>query len=162
MSQEVYRAFITAFGAEHREMRRHIANLQHALHDDQPWSLASAREVHEALIALKKHLHHHFAQEEAGGYMEEALLLAPHLTSEAGRLLRQHPAMTTGMNRVLDKSADALTDAGVWNELRQMVSELVHDLVAHEAAENRLVQRAFNTGVEPTDDWTSNHEVKSP
>jgi len=77
MTDETHQAYVAAFGAEHHELRHLVHALHEALREERPWSHEAATEAVELLAALHTHLEHHFAQEEDGGYLEEALNLAP-------------------------------------------------------------------------------------
>ena len=94
MIEQEYLAFAAAFQAEHREMRRLVQVLRHALGKPGGWSRESAEAAFEAFEALEAHLKEHFAQEEEGGYLEQALAVAPRYSDEAKHLLKQHGLMT--------------------------------------------------------------------
>ena len=141
-------AFAKAFAAEHREMRHLVAALRDAVNRNRPWSREAAREAVKAAEAMRVHLHHHFAQEEEGGYLEQALAMAPRFNDEAQVLLGQHATMLQLIDRVVEATKGALEDAELWPQLRLQVKDLLRKLTAHEAAENRIVQQAFNVGVE--------------
>jgi hypothetical protein len=146
MTHTIHQAFITAFGAEHHELRRLVHLLHEAIGDERPWSPEAAKAAVDVLAELATHLDHHFAQEENGGYLEEALTLAPRFTSQAAELLRQHPAILEKVG-VLRKTANlSLRQSDAWMRLRSEVTDLIRDLIAHERAENQIVQQAFNTG----------------
>lgn len=141
-------AFAAAFEAEHREMRQRVTALRNAVNRNRAWSRETAREAVEAVEAMRTHLHHHFAQEEAGGYLEQALVMAPRFSDEAQVLLAQHPVMLNHIDQVADVAQGALEDAELWPQLRLQVKDLLFKLAAHEGAENRIVQQAFNVGIE--------------
>ncbi len=151
MTDEIYQAYVTAFGAEHHELRRLVHALDQALRKERPWSRGAATKAVELLAELHAHLEHHFAQEEEGGYLEEALTLAPRFSTEAAELLRQHPQMLDKM-RLVRKTADrAVRERAAWPQLKQELHELIKGLTAHEGSENKIVQQAFNTGLEDLD-----------
>ena len=142
-------AFAAAFEAEHREMRQLVVALRDAInHRNRPWSREVAREAVEAVEAMRVHLHHHFAQEEAGGYLEQALAMAPRFHDEAQTLLAQHAAMLHYIDEVAETAKSSVDDAELWSQVKLQVKDLLRKLVAHESAENRIVQQAFNVGTE--------------
>lgn len=148
MIEQEYLAFAAAFQAEHRELRRLVQVLRHALGKEGGWSRELAREALEAFEALKTHLTEHFAQEEEGGYLEQALAVAPRYSDEAKLLLTQHALMTEQVAHVVETAQRALDDANAWTALKAEARELLQKLVEHETAENQIVQQALNTGIE--------------
>ena len=139
------RAFVSAFEAEHRELHQLVQEVREFV-IQKPWSRETAEHARNVLKRLREHLEHHFAQEEAGGYLEEALVHAPRYSSHASRLLAQHPVMLGRLFEVLTLADTGVELPTVWPMLQQRVSDLLKELMAHEAGENQLVQRAFNTG----------------
>jgi hemerythrin-like domain-containing protein len=149
MIEQEYLAFAAAFQAEHREMRRLVQVLRHALGKEEGgWTRESAHEALEAFEALKAHLKEHFAQEEEGGYLEQALAVAPRYSDEAKLLLKQHGLMTRQVAHAVETAKRALDEPGAWATLETEARELLQKLVEHETAENRIVQKALNTGIE--------------
>jgi hypothetical protein len=141
-------AFAAAFEAEHREMRQLVHALRDAVNRNRPWSREVAREAVHAVEAMQTHLRHHFAQEEAGGYLEQALAMAPRFNDEAQVLLAQHASMLKLIDQVDQVAQGAIEDAELWPQVKLQVKELLRKLLAHESAENRIVQQAFNVGIE--------------
>lgn len=105
---------------------------------------AAVDEATRRIQKLRDGLAEHFRQEEDGGYLEEAAARNPPLAPQAEALQAEH--------RVLLKMADALlADArraepppAVWNRLNNDYQQFEQRLRAHEAAEEALLQRAFN------------------
>jgi hypothetical protein len=151
MNDDIHHAFVAAFGAEHQELRRLVQSLHETLGGERPWSREASAESARILGALLAHLKRHFAQEEAGGYLEEALALAPRFTNDAARLLRQHPQLLEATRQTCKTAERAGGEPAVWPQLKDELQSLLKDLMGHEGAENRIVQAAFNTGVEDLD-----------
>lgn len=141
-------AFAAAFEAEHREMRQLVHRLRDAVNRNRSWSREVAREAVRAVEAMRTHLRHHFAQEEEGGYLEQALAMAPRFSDEAQVLLAQHASMLKRIDEVAEVARGAVEDAELWPQLKLQVKDLLRNLIAHESAENRIVQQAFNVGIE--------------
>lgn len=141
-------AFAAAFEAEHREMRQLVHALRDAVNRNRPWSREVASHAVKAVEAMRAHLRHHFAQEEAGGYLEQALAMAPRFSDEAQVLLAQHASMLQLVDEVAQVARNAVEDAELWPQLKLQVKDLLRKLTAHESAENRIVQQAFNVGIE--------------
>ncbi|HUY33527.1 MAG TPA: hemerythrin domain-containing protein [Pirellulales bacterium] len=151
MTDESHRAFISAFGTEHHELRQLVQAIRAVVRDERPWSHEAVAEVVELLASLETHLHHHFAQEEAGGYLEEVLSLAPRFSDEVAELLRQHPQMLDKTRLVYKTAGRAVHESSAWPQLKRELRELIEALIAHESEENKIVQQAFNTGLEDLD-----------
>lgn len=148
MIDQEYLAFATAFSAQHREMRRLVQKLRHVLNHERPWSRELAKKAVAAIEALVVHLNEHFAQEEEGGYLEQALAVAPRFSDEAKDLLAQHGMMLQQIGETLQTAKRSVEDPAAWTALRTETRELLRNLVAHETAENKIVQQALNTGIE--------------
>jgi hemerythrin len=147
-NNELDRGIVAAFDAEHRELNHLVQETrQFVIH--MPFSGETAEQSRHVLSRLRAHLEHHFAQEEQGGYLEEALVHAPRYSSHASRLLAQHPVMLGRVSDVLTLAGSGDFTEARWPKVQQEVSKLLKELLAHEAGENQLVQRAFNTGVFP-------------
>lgn len=148
MIDQEYLAFAAAFQAEHRELRRLLQALRHALAKDRVWSQELAQEAFGIVEALDTHLHGHFSKEEEGGYLEQALAVAPRFSDEAQRLLAQHAVMLAEVKRVLETARRAISVQEAWLQLQAEARELMQKLVEHETAENQIVQQALNSGIE--------------
>ena len=148
MIEQEYFTFAKAFQAEHRELGCLVQRLRHTLGSGRTWSVSAAREARLVIGDLETHLHHHFAQEEEGGYLEQALVAAPRFSRQAGELLKQHPVLLTQVAEAMRAARLATSDATAWPVLKQQVKQLLGLLAAHEKAENALVQEAFNSGFE--------------
>lgn len=129
---------------EHQEI---CAQLQviHGLLDAE--QTTDGQDVHDELklrlTELLTHLETHFAQEEEGGYMEEALARAPRFSSLAAELEKQHAPMLARLRGLLaraDESPTRPTRAALAVQAR----ELCQLLARHEASETRILQMAFN------------------
>jgi hypothetical protein len=148
MIDQEYLAFAAAFEAEHREMRQLVQALRHVLGQERPWSRELAHEAAGAIEALCTHLKEHFAQEEEGGYLEQALAVAPRFSDEAKSLLQQHGLMLKKVGQVLETAKRAEETPAAWMPLRMETKDLLQQLVMHEGAENKIVQQALNSGIE--------------
>jgi ABC-type transporter Mla subunit MlaD len=146
MTGETLSPFITSLKAEHRELQQMLRQIGDCLAASA--ASASPREsavyVEESLQALARHLKHHFEQEEAGGYLEEALAHAPRFGPRASQLLRQHPALLADTTELLD-ACRTCRDPESWSRFRMKTGRLLKELAAHEAGENQIIQQAFNT-----------------
>ncbi|MGH7194249.1 MAG: hemerythrin domain-containing protein [Candidatus Saccharimonadales bacterium] len=148
MTDRAYSTFAAAFQAEHHDMSGLVQRLRQVFGGNRAWSPEAAREAVEAIAALEEHLEHHFRVEEAGGYLEEALAVAPRFSDLAEKLLAEHPVLLARMAETTALARRATAEPVLVDALKKQVSELLGNLVVHETAENRIVQQALNSGIE--------------
>jgi hypothetical protein len=143
-------AYVAGFKVEHREMHGVLRAVESAWRacEDGGWKEPDRCRLCEAMTALREHLGHHFAQEEAGGYLEEALLAAPRLATTADRLLAQHPLLLRKCCETVDKLRQAPADAALRRRMREEFLDLRRKLLEHERGENALMQEAFHVDLE--------------
>ena len=89
----------------------------------------------------------HFAMEEAGGYLSEAILHAPRLVSRANDLLDQHPKMWAAAQQLREAANRPENIAAWWDATALRFQEFVAELNTHERDEDRLVQDAYSLDV---------------
>jgi len=123
---------------QHRRLRELLSQIQTAL-DQRQIGMA---EVGDLLARLGDQLIRHFALEESGGYLCEALLHAPQLVRRANDLLAQHPKMAR-QARSLAAEPVAAAGGDWWGETHQRFTAFAHELREHERREDRLLQEAY-------------------
>lgn len=120
------------------------------------------------LHQLRDHLHDHFAQEEDGGFLEEAVTRMPRLSAAARSILRQHPGLLAELDRVIGviESANdpaesfavfvssaaiasganepATDPAESWSQAGDDFEIFSAHMAAHERSENAVVQEGYN------------------
>jgi hypothetical protein len=101
-----------------------------------------------SLQALRAELAHHFEEEESGGCMEEAVSHEPHLGPEATRLVREHPELLAQMDRLIKGLRALVRLTASADEVEQDFRNFTEKLLAHEAAENRVLKEGFGIDVE--------------
>jgi hypothetical protein len=103
-----------------------------------------SQELTRRLRLLWEHLSQHFLQEQAGGYLEEAIMRLPRIGPRAEFLQRQHGDLSTAASRLADELERLDPATCDWAREAWEFDQFVQQLVAHEAAENALLQEAFN------------------
>ncbi len=139
---------LEAFLEEHRDLLDVMSKIDKALEA----RTATLAEVAQLLGQLGDRLVKHFAFEEEGGYLGEALLHAPRLVAKANELLAQHPQMvqfTRDMVREIDEVEHPSEQW--WAETHRKFREFQELLIRHEREENTLVQDAFSTDLGAND-----------
>ena len=130
--------------AEHRELFQLISQAKSAFNDSgRP--LSKRREFALATIeTLRTHLADHFAQEEEGGFLEEAVTRVPRLGRRMEEILRQHPPLLAELDSLTAALADSHLTAADWKDVAQQFETFVGHLQAHERSENAVVQEGYN------------------
>jgi len=100
----------------------------------------------QRLADLRQQLQAHFAEEETGGCLEEAVTRCPSLSGDSKTIVAEHPLLDHMLEQLVAQTrnpavrpADVQRDYGAFAE----------KLHTHEAAESRLLQMAF--GAEAAD-----------
>jgi Hemerythrin HHE cation binding domain len=136
--------------AEHRRLdqliRRTLASLP--CWEESDVSAWTPRMV-AGLEAIRRELAQHFREEEAGGCLEEAVARCPALSSEVRQIEGEHQGLLGALDELI-LSCQRLTQptARDAHALGQELRALVHRLRAHEALENRIMQRGFGISLE--------------
>jgi hemerythrin-like domain-containing protein len=98
----------------------------------------------DAIRRLQRHLETHFAHEECGGWLEEAVACAPHLAGRLTKLEREHGVLRKQMAELIE-AAKALERApGDSTEFRVAFDQFATRLLQHESDEERMLAEGFN------------------
>jgi hypothetical protein len=137
--------YLQAIG-EHRELHAAIDRIRHLLEDraESDATDDSVAEVIQSILAFRERLARHFTQEEEGGYLEEAIAQLPQVASQVDVLQRQHHEFIELADAMLANAGTADIAAIIWSRLKSDYDLFAKRLNAHEAAEDFLLQRAFN------------------
>ena len=145
--------FVDHLLTEHRRLDQMV---RRALSDLSSWEEADAASwpprLLAGLTAIRAELARHFAEEESGGCLEEAVAHCPALSTDA----RHAQAEQQQLLEVLDELAhhcrklERPTRRDVL-ALEQELRALVHKLRLHEGEETRIMQRAFAVCLENAD-----------
>lgn len=107
------------------------------------WNQASVQQIFTCLDALHQHLGRHFAREEEGGYLEEALVHAPRFQARASELMAEHSLLLERFGSLVATARGAVGKPAVWPGIAKDLNEAIEELVRHELEENRLLQESF-------------------
>ncbi len=92
---------------------------------------------------LEAYLVSHFQLEETGGYMSEALRLAPRYHARAENLREQHETLACQMRALCELAKISGPSREAWSELERRLARFARELLAHERAENELTSQIF-------------------
>lgn len=132
--------------SEHRELHFAVDRIRRIL-EECPEIDASGQSIAEltrGIADLRDLLERHFLQEEEGGYLEEAIARSPQAAPQALVLHRQHGDLLGLANGMLAAAIPGESAPIVWMKLKADYLRFAKRLNAHEAAEDSLLQRAFN------------------
>lgn len=110
----------------------------------------SPRKVAETLGALRDQLALHFALEEAYGYFEDAIDVAPRLSERAEELRSQHGALFVELCGIVDRAEQWLyqeTARDAAPAIAGRFGRFLRELKEHESRENALIMEALNDDV---------------
>lgn len=143
-------AFAVHLRAEHRRLHELLRGIETGwpARGKRVLSESQTPPVIDGLEALREELARHFAQEEQGGCLEEAVCRCPSLTQEANQVEREHPLLLERLEGIIVRARSGLRTADVARETKQDFKKFARQLHAHEAAENRILASAFGTHVE--------------
>lgn len=143
-------SFVRGIQSDHQEMEALARSLRASLAQGarQEWNKDAAAAIIGQLLHLQEHLERHFALEEEGGYMEEALSMAPRLGPQATKLLAQHSQFKQAMFKLEASAQRSRENPKMWPRLAREIEVLLKGLEAHEAAEHRILQAGFNVDLE--------------
>lgn len=130
--------------AQHRELHAQIMAVRSALAEPGPPDEIRVRRVRESLAALRGHLGGHFAQEEAGGFLEESITRMPRLAKAMKAVLDEHPGLLVELDQLIEMLGRVDIPSGTWGQAAHDFEQFSQHLVAHERNENAVVQAGYN------------------
>ena len=142
------RSYTEHLHAEHRRLHRLLTQMRASVGQSVGTDgNSSFTDVTQVLRGLREELQHHFAEEEAGGCLDEAVSRCPKLSTEVRRIENEHPELLATVDRLI-----VLARAGGNPDDRQVLNRafdnLCRQLEAHEAAENKVLSHGFGINVE--------------
>jgi len=142
------RCYVDHLISEHRRLHRMLHQAHHAIVGAHgPDRDASSADVVRVLRQVRDELEHHFAQEEGGGCLDEAVSRCPGLSAESRRIEAEHPQLLTGVDRLIAQALDSDQSVQKRLELEIGFEDLRRQIDAHEAAENALLRKGFGANM---------------
>jgi hypothetical protein len=152
-AQNESKIYVDHLLAEHRRLHAMLRMARAAiLQSGGPDRDATAADIMRVLKQVREELALHFAEEEGGGCLEEAVSRCPRLSTVANHLGAEHAELLREVDDVLTLAAasDKSQDAHIAMENAfQRACERVY---AHEAAENNVLRQGFGTNVNGDED----------
>ena len=143
-------AFLQEIKQDNIELRQLVASLAGLLIQPRPQRMQNWRQVAEDLGRLRDQLAMHFALEEAFGYFEDAVDVAPRLSTRAETLRAEHDRFFLHVCDLVE-----LAERLLYHEQppRQMAAvmqgfqQFHADFSRHEAQERELIMEAFDEDI---------------
>jgi iron-sulfur cluster repair protein YtfE (RIC family) len=130
--------------AEHRDLFHLLLSVRSALATAGPPTPDRRSEVLDSMHHLRDHLADHFAKEEQGGFLEEAVARIPRLSAAVQSILGQHPLLLANLDRVIEDLEASPADSGAWARANHDFEAFSARMTAHERSENAVVQSGYN------------------
>ena len=115
-----------------------------------PELLANRKEIAPQLALLRDELAMHFALEEAYGYFEDPVSVAPHLDRLAEQLRNEHVQLYTQVIQLVENVEAEQFRGNIAQAAPQIVQRFAdfdQQLRRHEAREDDLIQTAFSDDI---------------
>jgi hypothetical protein len=145
------KTYVDYLVAEHRRLHRLLLHARKTIAGsadagEMDWT----QKVVKVLRDLRATLHCHFADEEGGGCLEEAVSFDPHLSPDVKSIEAEHPRLLAEVDRLIAQAEDGGTTPAEHLALTTAFDELCRELHTHEAAENEVLRRGFGSNLEIT------------
>ena len=141
---EECRPYIAHLLAEHRRLHKMISQARASIVQSRgPDRDASASDIVQALVHIRGELAHHFADEEAGGCLDEAVSRCPRMSPEVQRIEAEHAELLREIDLLIAQAKDTQPSVADRIALERDFDRLCQQLATHEAAENAVLRQAF-------------------
>jgi iron-sulfur cluster repair protein YtfE (RIC family) len=142
------RCYVNHLIAEHRRLHSLLRQLRVAIaHSVGPDEQPSFAGMQRALARLREELEQHFAQEESGGCLDEAVSRCPRLAGEATRIEAEHPQILAEIDRLIAQTQTLPPTHPNQLAAQREFDRLCEQLREHERAENTLLAQGFGVNV---------------
>ena len=102
----------------------------------------------EVLTArLRELVETHFAHEERGGFLKEAIDRAPHFVTQAAVLQEEHEELLEDIEKLRILVHSGVESPAWWSRVEADFRSFAARLLHHEHAENKIVQEAFTVDI---------------
>jgi hypothetical protein len=141
-------AYVQHLLAEHRRLHTMLRLARAAIrHSAGPDRDVTTSDIVRVLRQVREELAHHFADEEAGGCIEEAVSRCPQISHQADRVQGEHPELLGKLDALIAEVLDSRHTVAERITVQREFDELCKLLHAHEAAENDLLRHGFGVNV---------------
>lgn len=134
-------SYCTRLKAEHRRLDLMLDEILEMCHTTEVGPIHF--QLAEKVAALRNDLAHHFAEEEDGGCLEEAISRQPSLSADVTKLEDEHRALLAMLDEFLVNLRRAESGGTPEFDLATAFHSIAQSLRAHEASENQIMATAF-------------------
>lgn len=142
-------AFLQEIKDDHRELGDSVSDAQ-SLFGDWTRRRVSPRQAVDLLNRLRDQFAMHFSLEEAFGYFEDAIDVAPHLSRQAEDLRAEHRVLFGQLSALVEQSEQALYRESHGYGFKQLCNGFMHFLDCfhdHESREKDLILQALDEDI---------------
>jgi hypothetical protein len=141
-------AFLQEIKEVNQELWQQLEEMRHRC--QRPIAPANCRQLVQRLSQLRDHLALHFALEEAYGYFDDPVDVAPRLGYAAEQLRSEHRELYMNLTGVVERAerllhTDQMATLALW--VGPQFLRFDESLRDHEARENELIFDAFDTDI---------------
>lgn len=135
--------------AEHRRLHRLLRHVRQTIAGRVDAAPADwQRGIVKVLRDLRGTLQCHFADEEEGGCLEQAVSFRPALAGDMQRIEEEHPRLLAHVDRLIAQVEDGDATPAEHVALTIAFDDLCRELDTHEAAENDILRRGLGANIE--------------
>jgi len=145
---EEYLAYVTRIGADHKRLRECLQVIEQQWTQQPSSPVATMPEILHGLQMLRTDLAHHFEEEECGGCMEEAVSHQASLSPDVARLEQEHPKLLGEVDRLIEWLSTHSKPGDSMDKIKPEFLKFSRQLHAHEAAENRILEKGFGIQID--------------
>jgi hypothetical protein len=145
--EELDLAYVTQLRSEHQHVKHCLGRIEQHLRSCRQGQRPAdcLDELIRSLVDLREELGHHFAEEQAGGVVEEAVTHTPSLGREAADLEHENLKLLKLVDRLIDKLRAAPKST---KKIEKEYRRLVQRICEHEAEESRIIEESFGMDVD--------------
>jgi hypothetical protein len=147
MLNQLSPGYVEAIKREHRAIGEQAHQLQATLRDAvaRGWPAGVVEDLAIRMKTLERTLVQHFAQEEEGGFLDEAVCSAPQYAAETSRLMHEHTEILARLREMIVRATGKLAaEPSQSYPFAKSLEATLRQLLMHETHENGLLKKAFN------------------
>lgn len=132
---------------EHRRLMKEITDLRAWIDEVSELGIPHFGELGTKLQPVRDTFSQHFEAEEVGGYLAEALAVAPRFRDEAEELRLQHTEFLERFDQLICRLHECEPPFTSWQQACEELDALLTDIKNHEGRENAIAQSAFEDDI---------------
>jgi hypothetical protein len=134
---------------EHRRLNEALRRISGMFAESAKQTAIPSQLLVDTLVELRSELAHHFAEEESGGCLEEAVSRCPSLSPHAKEIEEQHPILLEALDCIIQQAQITSPRSATTISMQREFEKFVDILRQHESAEDRILQFGFGVASDP-------------